>query len=365
MTRTSQIHSILKTEYSAEQSYRIALEFDKFITQLKNVHGDRWEINHVDEKTFEVVIYYPEVLVKNEIPETKGHTIYDLFIKLIIDVESDKLFFRDLSGLRTTFSRQELKANYIHSHLRGLQEGGWHLFKSFCIGTDTRFIKILVEAGESALSMYGLLLTLNSFVATESLAGVPYKKYMDIPSKIDLNKSLKSLTYSTPFKDLSTSYADVSTINVLFEIANTLNIEDLYVKESNSNHIILDIDREIEIAMITTLLSHEDVQIDDLKNIVFIKVPSDKYELLTDTIISLDDYMKECIETEGRSVSFRGQKFYLKKLAYGDSSSKSNSELSTKDLLNIINVNDLYLNQYFFETPINRLNHFINNNAEL
>lgn len=122
--------------------------------------------------TFDLItIHLDEVNVKNEVGNE--HTIYDVFIEVDF---SDNLDVVPVRMTRTTFTEDEIREGYLHSHVPQMtNELDW--FK-FCLGYGP--LSILVKQWNSVKEedkesyFYEFALNLKNAIQTESIEGTPY-----------------------------------------------------------------------------------------------------------------------------------------------------------------------------------------------
>lgn len=153
-------------------------KFPHFYKALNEKYPDRWEVflhrsfikknngiflkdvfRDTIEYSWNVLIYFPEINITND---NLSHNIKDLYIKI-------NLLTMELSGLRTTFTYNELYKRYVHSHLPGLQE--CITFTNFCTGSGP-INNIHPCSTEEWLFYFNVL---ENFLSWESIAGRPYK----------------------------------------------------------------------------------------------------------------------------------------------------------------------------------------------
>ena len=119
----------------------------------------------------DVVIHFPEITITNE--NDKSHTIRDLYVKVLVEY-TGQLFNSSMDGRRTTFTMDEIKSGYNHSHLPSYSFNDW---KSFCRGSGPINHTINHMISVFDIDYWRLFcIELDLYVRTESLAGVPYKK---------------------------------------------------------------------------------------------------------------------------------------------------------------------------------------------
>ncbi len=121
-----------------------------------------------------ILVHWPEVEICNEYGQK--HTIRDLFAQVELNLFGNWL---DLMFNRTTYTQDEINADYLHSHVCGISED--LRFLPCCMGTGP--IKSTSDTLSKAfdLNLWHLFcLELNLYVQTESITGIPYRKLNDI-----------------------------------------------------------------------------------------------------------------------------------------------------------------------------------------
>lgn len=155
---------------------------------LSIIYKDNYEIKVKENSIIEIIILFPEILIKNK----KGHEhkIYNLFVTFSISINSKKII-TDLYGFRTKYHVTEINNRYEHSHLpdfnslvksiynntRDLPENIDILKQRFCLGAGpfgTLFNHQKVRTIDIDRFML-FLQYLKDYVSWESLSGGPYK----------------------------------------------------------------------------------------------------------------------------------------------------------------------------------------------
>lgn len=124
-----------------------------------------------------ILVYYPEVYIKNEC-DTK-HLLKDLFVK--VKLQDNGKLKEQFTITRATFSKDEIRANYLHSHVNGIPER-LKDFQLSCLGRGPIYNTINTLMTDSYdEEMWKLFcLELDRYIKTESLKGIPYKKISNI-----------------------------------------------------------------------------------------------------------------------------------------------------------------------------------------
>lgn len=127
-----------------------------------------------------VVIYFPEITIKNELQ--KEHTLTDVYAALTRNAN----FYVG----RTSYTQQEATHGYTHSHTP-VKRDYTHMFRTFCLGSGnwadiihylqsiaTQSIDITEEELENTILQFCYLLP--QVLATESLTGGPYFRLSEL-----------------------------------------------------------------------------------------------------------------------------------------------------------------------------------------
>lgn len=121
-----------------------------------------------------ILVHWPEVEICNEYGQK--HTIRDLFARVELNLFGNWL---DLMFNRTTYTRDEVDADYLHSHVCGISEN--LRFLPCCMGTGPIKSTSNTLSEDFDLNLWHLFcFELNLYVQTESLTGIPYRKLNDI-----------------------------------------------------------------------------------------------------------------------------------------------------------------------------------------
>jgi len=176
-----------------------ANQIDSMITVLNGLYKENWDfdirpkyyrstdiIESLKGFSLFVVIHYPEIKISNS--EGRTHDIKDLFVRFeivesVLAPEGNAPLWTigKIKGARSTLSYEEWFVGYLHSHLPQKNNNTYFdafTLKNFCLGSDTEIVtqqeSLYLEYTSESFELF--LLTLDSFVAWESLEGVPHKK---------------------------------------------------------------------------------------------------------------------------------------------------------------------------------------------
>lgn len=118
------------------------------------------------------LIHWNTVTVTNEFDESEK--IFDLFVK----VHMDGAYIQEFSMAKTTFTQRQYKAAYVHSHVPRSTDIG---FAQPCLGSGPIIKTINTLSATYDSQIWGLFCQeLDSYVKTESIAGVPYIRISNI-----------------------------------------------------------------------------------------------------------------------------------------------------------------------------------------
>lgn len=121
-----------------------------------------------------IVIYFPEIKIRNEFNESRVLT--DIYVRVCVD--DDGKIKPEISLIRGSVTFQEYKCGYMHSHV--ISTSYFNYYRHICLGSgpivDTiNVIDGIITRGESCAEMYRLFcMQLKILLETESIAGVPY-----------------------------------------------------------------------------------------------------------------------------------------------------------------------------------------------
>lgn len=129
------------------------------------------EVNDDDDYELEgmhiFLIHYPELIITNN--KEESHKIFDLYVRLAVD---DKGSLSPFSMIRTSFTEEELKEDYSHSHLPGINS----FFRNPCLGSGPIAGTLASLAVEYDYYLFELFIReLDNYVHHESLEGFPYR----------------------------------------------------------------------------------------------------------------------------------------------------------------------------------------------
>lgn len=119
-----------------------------------------------------IIIYYPKVRVTNENGEFTDIT--DVYIKVLINPNG--LLNGRFKLSRGSYTLDELKHDYMHSHVNGIPFDNFSEFKSFCTGSGPINRTISTLSIHYNIDIWGLFCTeLDDLIHIESIEGIPYR----------------------------------------------------------------------------------------------------------------------------------------------------------------------------------------------
>lgn len=123
---------------------------------------------HVENDLAHLYIQFEEVTLTNQYQEKI--TIYDLFVELTINIK-DNYFLSDIYGAKATWSYEEYRCGYIHSHLPSRNSS---TFQKFCLGSSP-FSRLMHSRALISEELFiTILYNLEEYLQWESVEGGPY-----------------------------------------------------------------------------------------------------------------------------------------------------------------------------------------------
>lgn len=152
--------------YTSEDVKRIAEE----------IFGEeRIEMYSVNEKSFSIIIHFPELSIKND--KGMSRPMKNMFVRVSVSVASELGLYEykaaiTIQGLRTTLFLKEVHNGYSHSHLHLNNYGQW---QPFCLGNSD--FKVVIENLRMSLKeedWYLFFYSIQPYLEWESREGGPY-----------------------------------------------------------------------------------------------------------------------------------------------------------------------------------------------
>lgn len=157
----------------------------------------------------EIIIHFDELTVTNE--ANASHKIYDVFIRILVNASGK------LNGTfeikRTTFTGNEIKRGYVHSHAPSCYANSMREWRHMCLGTGpirNTMNSLRYNPSEENWLLFCTELVL--YLQTESLSGGPYINMSSLAEsdKIVENDLLSPVLASYPSGTTSTDVRDVT-----------------------------------------------------------------------------------------------------------------------------------------------------------
>lgn len=127
-----------------------------------------------------ILVWFPEVKVTNEY--NKSVYIQDLYAKVNIDTEGQLIGKFYLN--RATYPLSHMQANYLHSHVPGINTSNFSDFLTPCTGSGPINATIGGLNREFDEDMWQLFCSeLEDFTQVESIAGIPYRRLENIGNR--------------------------------------------------------------------------------------------------------------------------------------------------------------------------------------
>lgn len=128
-----------------------------------------------------ILVYFPEITVTNELENS--HKILDVYVKIAIN--NNGVLQRKFKITRSTYTIQEVVANYCHSHIQNIRLAFEDCFNIPCLGTGPIAHTVYNLENNFSESIWELFCyELKLYLETESLVGIPYRKMANIPENI-------------------------------------------------------------------------------------------------------------------------------------------------------------------------------------
>ena len=159
------------------------------------VYGE--EFVDIDEDYYSILIYFPEILIKNSAEQE--HLIKDLYVQLVFNEDCNKL--REIQIARTTATEKELRNNYLFSHLNCKNLGEFSY--SVCLGSGTvirnLYTKIRTDSFNFVKNYVNFLHTLKYYLSWESVEGVPYYYINNVINDSNRYKEVYDISYDLDY----------------------------------------------------------------------------------------------------------------------------------------------------------------------
>ena len=234
-------------------------EFKIAVKVINDIYEGSWDTEfelRISDKKIQIdikglLIHFPEIQIRNK--NSNKHQIKNLFIRVNLRIQIDRLALDYIDGARTSLSYAEWQSNYFHSHLSTTSmnitaDSKYPYFNGFCTGSGEINIYMADINGEgfSEERFIKFAMQLMTLASYESIEGTPYR-YMsnirDRPSSGRLFMLTSSSHYNFKrqvldyYKNLGETPNIDITINSqgLYEIANNQKFLNFLTKVSYSN----------------------------------------------------------------------------------------------------------------------------------
>lgn len=145
-------------------------------------------LGEIENPTIDVMIWFPAVYITNSAYPALRHKIRDLYVTT--SIKKDNYVHINISGNRGTFTKDEVLADYAHSHINGANYG-YSKYNRFCLGTahivtvKSDLENMLLDPDSTSGFKNALIFKsisyfeeLRNMVKIESEEGGPYKRIM-------------------------------------------------------------------------------------------------------------------------------------------------------------------------------------------
>lgn len=242
------------------------------LAALRKTYPDEFEIiPHMSFKhgKFFIIIHFPTINITNM--RYEKHIIHDIFVKLTVYEESSvkRLQLCNISGMRTSYTKEEVIGGYSHSHLSGgirNSFGPWRefgeresryytlseiesklkfqhyedLFSDFCLGNGgiNKIISVINSNNKTQQDINNWILffrSIKAYLEYESIEGGPYRRMADVGKKntsVSSDVSSDSTIYSNVYMENIMCNYSTSIIEILNELVRDKKIE-LFLNENN------------------------------------------------------------------------------------------------------------------------------------
>lgn len=193
---------------------------------LDSMMPGRWFIS--DNRLY---LYYPKFEITNK--NNNKHTIYDMVVRVILS--PDYKIGTALYGQRFSFTKAELNAQYIHSHLH---VGGYG-FDTFCTGAGSPVQKLLANLNKHAdVASIGLLLMqIDSYLKWESLEGTPYISMLNVSTNNQIQRFNLAGIDPTISSDLAIAIGSKITLEMVEKFIQPMGGTGLHFNTQNANDL--------------------------------------------------------------------------------------------------------------------------------
>lgn len=164
-------------------------------------------LGEIENPIIEVMVWFPAVYITNSQHPALKHKIRDLYVTTSIEKDYDDDVHVNIFGNRGTFTKDEVLADYAHSHLNGYGYG-YSRYRRFCLGT-ANIVTVKSDIGNMLLNSDSTSAFKNAFifksisyfeelrnmVKIESEEGGPYRRIMGFARR-DSGSPVSAHTYA-------------------------------------------------------------------------------------------------------------------------------------------------------------------------
>ena len=189
---------------SCDIGYLTDDDFKNFVDTLEDIKSkDKEKVSNIitcyKRAPFNITIHFPKETVTNE--ANQSIDIHDVFVKVVFN---RTIILNSYYLYRTTYTRDQYLAGYVHSHVRTLYKDSPYDLLIPCLGSGP--FKNSIEAlarrtdntEESLLKVVSFCYELERFIQTESLEGGPYITISRVSQVSNNNKIVLTKYYFDP-----------------------------------------------------------------------------------------------------------------------------------------------------------------------
>lgn len=224
--------------------------FQGIMDTLQSVFPDLWDIQFEWEyvsrgfhtSRFYIIIRFPEFIIKNS--RNLQTKIQDLFVRIPIEIEANRLNFERIQGTRTSFTNAE-NGTYVHSHIHSTSPCS---YDDFCTGSgEINNLQAMLNGMSNRdfdFDLFALfLMHLNTFVSWESLEGTPYKY---------ISALLESTDEAKPIRKAHLRRYHTGIVNNIKRPTNKPHLDKIKWRVNNGRYEIVD-NMQLESALINSM----------------------------------------------------------------------------------------------------------------
>jgi len=218
------------TEKEYLQYLEIRKESPQNINDVYQIAKEVYPEDRVELSGNSIIIYFPHVRITNG-KRNQSHDIYDIFVKLDVKFITSKNGVNvDMYGKRMSYTLDELKSSYCHSHLsfNGCEWG------NFCLGSSQFAIikrNMYIDEGNTNTNWKLMFYSIPKYLEWESIEGGPYRLIEQIkPYDQGGNIGFNFNNYKSIFKEFPLDLLDATSSGI--SINNTLGFNNFIKQKS-------------------------------------------------------------------------------------------------------------------------------------